>query len=132
MGAPEDVPLGRAGARAVAERILVVEDEPDLLEVVQDLLTELGYEILTAKEPAEALEICETDGGRIHLLLTDLTLPGMNGRELARLVTAVRPGIRVLFVSGQRGTLEPGEDFLMKPASIDALSGKVRDVLDRP
>ncbi len=119
------------------ETILLVEDEADLREVAADLLRELGYTVMEAATPAEALDCCERHQGRIDLLLTDMVLPRMNGRELAARVRSLRPDIAVLFSSGyaadlvDRGALEPPVEFLEKPFSLDALATKVRELLRR-
>jgi PAS domain S-box-containing protein len=128
------VPLRRG-----AERILLVEDEAALLALTEELLTELGYEVLAAEGPLEAIALAAQPEPPLDLLLTDVIMPSMNGKELAERVRALRPGIRVLYTSGytadaiaHRGMLEPGIDFLEKPFTLDALAAKIREALERP
>jgi PAS domain S-box-containing protein len=131
---PAPEPLRRG-----AERILLVEDEAALLALTEELLTELGYEVLAAPGPSEALALAARPEPPIDLLLTDVIMPSMNGKELAERIRALRPAVRVLFTSGytadaiaHRGMLEPGIDFLEKPFTLDALAAKIREALDRP
>ncbi len=119
------------------ETVLVVEDEPAVLTLSRRALEAQGYVVLAASEPAAALRVVERHGGTIHLLITDVVMPGMSGRELADKLAAQRPGIRVLYMSGypgdavvQHGSLPAGSAFLPKPFSPDSLARKVRDVLD--
>ncbi len=119
------------------ETILLVEDEQAVLEFAQSLLTRKGYRVISAPDGPAALEICERDPAPIHLVVTDVVMPKMGGRELARSIMAKRPEIRVLFVSGyseeailNQGLLEPGTAFLQKPFTADALPRRVREVLD--
>ena len=121
------------------ETILLVEDEPDLRELALEILAMHGYVVLEAAEAGEALRLGEGHTGRIDLLLTDVIMPGMSGRELAVQLTARRPGLRVLYMSGytadamaKHGVLEPEIMFLQKPYSPAALAHKVREVLDLP
>jgi PAS domain S-box-containing protein len=136
-------PTGPAAAPAKGgpgrgtETILVVEDEPAVLALSRRALEAQGYVVLAASEPAAALRLVELHGGTIHLLLTDVVMPGLSGRVLADRLTARRPGLRVLYMSGypgdavvQHGELPSGSAFLQKPFSPDALARKVRDVLD--
>ncbi|HEV8381974.1 MAG TPA: PAS domain S-box protein [Gemmatimonadales bacterium] len=119
------------------ETVLVVEDEPAVLTLSRRALESQGYVVLAASDAAAALRVVERHGGTIHLLLTDVVMPGLSGRELADRLAAQRPGIRVLYMSGypgdavvQHGTLPSGSAFLQKPFSPDGLARKVRDVLD--
>jgi PAS domain S-box-containing protein len=121
------------------ETILLVEDEPDLRELALEILAMHGYVVLEAAEAGEALRLGDGHTGRIDLLLTDVIMPGMSGRELAVQLTARRPGLRVLYMSGytadamaKHGVLEPEIMFLQKPYSPAALAHKVREVLDLP
>jgi len=103
------------------------------------VLERAGYRVLVAAGGAEALALAERNDGPIHLLLTDVVMPEMTGRELARRLTSLRPGLRVLYMSGyadeavaQHGVLDPGTAFLQKPFTPEALAKKVRGVLDAP
>jgi CheY-like chemotaxis protein len=105
--------------------------------LVKDILTESGYTVLLAGNGAEALQICQEHSGPIHVLLTDMVMPGMSGRELAERLLLLRPEIKVLFMSGytdettvQHGLLKPGTAFLQKPFSTTKLTRKLRDVLE--
>jgi len=118
------------------ERVLVVEDEPDVRMLVVDVLRELGYSVDVASDGAAALPIL-LGAGRIDLLVTDVGLPGMNGRQLAEIARQHRPDLRVLFMTGYarnaqvRGDfLESGMDMLTKPFSIDELAQRVRGLIE--
>jgi len=120
------------------ETILVVEDQPEVLKLVCRALEGQGYMILTAPDGAQALRVASAFQGRIHLLLTDVVMPGMNGRDLARRLEASRSGLRVIFMSGytedvvvHKGVLEKGIDFIQKPFSPRELATKVIEVLGR-
>jgi DNA-binding NtrC family response regulator len=124
--------------RTGSETILLVEDEPEVRELTRMALAGQGYYVLEAASPEDAERICENDGARIHLLLTDVMMPGMSGRQLAKRLTALHPKMRVLYMSGythnviaQGGMLESGMDFLQKPFTPTTLGDKVREVLDR-
>ena len=120
------------------ETILIVDDEPDVRAVARDMLKAGGYGTLDTGDPMLALRIVRTESQPIHLLLTDVVMPLMNGRELADQIRAIRPGIKVLYMSAySTETIEdygvriaPGEPFVMKPFTMDDLSSKVRAVLD--
>jgi CheY-like chemotaxis protein len=121
-----------------SETILLVEDEEAVRDLIQTVLTDHGYDVIPSRNPQHALEIAETFAHDIHMLLTDVVMPGMSGRELATRVAACRRGIRVLFMSGYTdnvitsgGMLEKGITFLQKPFSPGQLVQKVRDVLNR-
>jgi two-component system cell cycle sensor histidine kinase/response regulator CckA len=121
-----------------SETLLVVEDEQLILVVMKQALTALGYKVIPAADGAEALAIVAATAGPIDLLITDVVMPAMGGRELARRVSALRPGIRVLYSSGYtadaivaRGVLEEGIDFLQKPYVPAVLAARVREMLDR-
>ncbi|MFY9551189.1 MAG: PAS domain S-box protein, partial [Thermoanaerobaculia bacterium] len=131
--APPPAPAPRTGS----ETVLLVEDEPEVRRLVEKLLRMQGYTILSAAGPAEAIAAAKSFSGALDLLLTDVILPGVNGRELARVLSSTRPGLKVLYMSGytdaaitQQGILEPGTAFLSKPFAPDALARKVREVLD--
>jgi two-component system, cell cycle sensor histidine kinase and response regulator CckA len=120
-----------------AETILLVEDADALRKLAHALLKENGYHVLAAENGAKALLIAEQKQGRIHLLLTDVIMPGMNGRKLADRLVAQHPRLRVLYMSGytdsaiaDHGVLEPGTYLLHKPFTEEALIRKVREVLD--
>jgi CheY-like chemotaxis protein len=128
-----DAPEGRG------ETILLVEDEKSLREICRRFLETLGYNVLMAETPGEALKITDRHPSDIHLLLTDVVMPGMNGRQLAQRISSVKPGIKVLFMSGytadvivQRGVLDEGIQFLSKPLTREDLAHKVRAVLEAP
>ena len=119
------------------ETILVVEDQPEVRRLSEKLLRVRGYTVLGAENGAEALRVAEQHPGPIHLLVTDVIMPGMNGREVALLMSADRPALKVLYLSGyadesvvHHGVLEPGLAFLQKPFTPESLARKVRDVLD--
>jgi NO-binding membrane sensor protein with MHYT domain/signal transduction histidine kinase/ActR/RegA family two-component response regulator len=119
------------------ETILLVEDQPDVRAVARATLVRHGYTVIEAARGEEALQLTRQYAGVIHLLLTDVVMPGMNGRELGRLFLEQRPEIHVLYTSGytdhaivQHGVLEPGLAFLQKPFSPNSLLRKVRDTLD--
>lgn len=119
------------------ETVLVVEDEPQLRELVEVMLTSRGYSILTVENPVQAEAFSKQYSGPIHLLLTDVVLPGISGREVARQVAAHRPDIKVLFTSGytpdaiiHHGVLEAGLHFIQKPFTLETLTNKVRAVLN--
>jgi two-component system, cell cycle sensor histidine kinase and response regulator CckA len=127
----------RAERAAGTETILLVEDEPQLRELTREVLTARGYSVVEAKNPEEAERLAAEYGARIQLLLTDVIMPGISGRELAKKLSARNPGMRVLYMSGytynviaQNGTLERGVAFLQKPFTPGLLAEKVRDVLD--
>jgi CheY-like chemotaxis protein len=120
------------------ETVLVVEDDPQILNLCRKALEKQGYAVLAANQPGEAIALCETHQGRIHLLVTDVVMPAMNGKEMKERIETLRPGIKVLFMSGytanviaHRGVLSEGVHFIQKPFSIAALAAKVREVLDQ-
>jgi two-component system cell cycle sensor histidine kinase/response regulator CckA len=119
------------------ETILLVEDEQVVRTLVQEMLETAGYRVVAAETPARALELAQVHEGEIDLLLTDVVMPGMSGRDLADRLVAMRPGLRVLYTSGytrdaisNQGVLESGTAFLEKPFSSAALGRAVRDALD--
>ncbi len=124
-------------ARGGDETVLVVEDD-DLVRTLEvRLLESLGYKVLTTASGHEALELARSYEGPIHLLLTDVVMPRMNGRELARRLSEERPGLRVLYASGytenviaHRGVLDDGVAFIAKPFTHDTFAARVRAVLD--
>jgi CheY-like chemotaxis protein len=131
--APSDVPEKIEGG---LQTILIVEDEVPLLEVTRRSLEAFGYAILAAKTPAEAIRMSESHPGPIHLMVTDVIMPGMSGAQLASRLSASRPEMKVLYVSGytddtivRHGVLERGLAFLQKPFSPKTLARKVGEVL---
>jgi CheY-like chemotaxis protein len=122
-----------------AETILVVEDEDGVRTVVTSMLHRLGYKVRSASGGQQALDMVRSSREPLDLLLSDVVMPGMDGRELADRLRTIRPDLRVLYVSGytdrgivHEGELDPGTAFLHKPFTIEQLAGKVREVLDRP
>jgi PAS domain S-box-containing protein len=129
--------LGLPRVERGQETILLVEDEPNLRRLAQQYLEKQGYRILEAEDGAAALQIAAGHQGKIDLLLTDVVMPGMNGRELATQITAQRSEVRVLYMSGYTenaighdGLLEAGINLLQKPFSLPALKERVRELLD--
>jgi len=121
------------------ETILLVEDEPAILRMTRMMLERKGYSVLPAGAPADAISIANAYVGKIHLLMTDVVMPEMNGRDLAEKVTAIFPEIKLLFMSGyaanvitHQGVLDDGVAFMQKPFSTNELAKKIRDVLDDP
>lgn len=127
---PEKVACG-------VEIILVVEDNDMVRRLAHDMLTSLGYQVLTAENPDQCIELVKTLRGPLHLLLTDVVMPKMNGMDLYNNLHLLRPDMKVLFMSGyashvigQHGVLDEGTPFIQKPFSLQALSQKIRQVLD--
>jgi DNA-binding response OmpR family regulator len=114
-----------------------VEDQAEVRDFVRDALVRYGYRVLDARNPAEAFELLDRHQGSIHLLVTDVVMPQMSGRDLAERLTAREPTLKVLYMSGytesaivRHGRLDAGTVFLQKPFAPDALADKVRGVLD--
>jgi two-component system, cell cycle sensor histidine kinase and response regulator CckA len=136
---PEDVEPGDAISTGLArgtETVLLVEDNPFVLEMGNRLLSHLGYRVLIANSAAEAVRAAREFSDRIHLLMTDVVMPGMNGRDLADRIQESRPETRCLYMSGytediiaRQGVLEEGVHFIQKPFSLDDLSKKVREAI---
>jgi two-component system cell cycle sensor histidine kinase/response regulator CckA len=119
------------------ETVLLVEDADALRKLARSFLVDHGFEVITASNGEEAVEVARNHSGRIDLLLTDVVMPGMNGRLLADRLLSKRPGLKVVFISGYtdsfiagHGVLEPGTHLLHKPFTEDALIRKIREVLD--
>jgi PAS domain S-box-containing protein len=139
-----EVPAEAGEARSAApeepggsETLLLVEDEEGVRSVTARFLRRLGYTVLSAGSPAAATSLIAEHAGRVHLLITDVVMPGMSGKDLAAKLSEAYPGIKCLLMSGypdgnvaHQGTLEEGMHFLAKPFSIDALARKVREVLE--
>jgi two-component system, cell cycle sensor histidine kinase and response regulator CckA len=130
-GVPAPIVRGR-------ETVLVVEDEPALLELSLLMLESQGYRVLTARTPGEAIRLAEDYAGEIHLLMTDVVMPEMDGRDLAKRMLSFYPDIKRLFMSGytanviaHHGVLDEGVHFLQKPFSRQQLAAKVREALDK-
>jgi len=123
--------------RGGTETVLVVEDEAAILQMARMSLEQLGYTVLSAGSPEEGLSAAEGFAGPIQLLITDVVMPQMNGRQLAQRLSAERPQLQCLYMSGytadviaHRGVLEEGVSFISKPFSLTTLAEKVREVLD--
>jgi PAS domain S-box-containing protein len=121
------------------ETILVVEDRPEVRRLAVDTLQDNGYHVLEAAEGREALQVAKDHSGPIHLLLTDVIMPHMTGKEAAERLRQLRPEIKVLYMSGyaadvisSRGSLTSGELYIAKPFSLDSLLTKVREILSSP
>lgn len=120
------------------ETVLVVDDDPAVLRVARRVLSRGGYRVLGANSGAEAVEIAKGHEGEIHLLLTDVAMPGMGGTEVSRAVSERFPDTRVLFMSGQieaetilDGVPAARVNFIPKPFTVEGLRARVREVLDQ-
>jgi CheY-like chemotaxis protein len=117
-----------------AETILLVEDARTLRPLVRELLEQQGYQVLEAGDPLEALALSENHNGEIHLLLTDVMMPELDGVELAKRLRKRRTALRVVYMSGYSGaglrSMDQDGNFLEKPFKPDALAALVRKVLD--
>lgn len=125
-------------SQPVRTTVLVLDDEESVRRLVTAVLTSAGYDVLPAPDGARALDLARSHQGPIHLLITDVTMPEMDGREAARAITAVRPQCRVLFMSGYpaqaafpAGDLLPAEGFVQKPFVPRVLVQRVRELLDQ-
>jgi PAS domain S-box-containing protein len=119
------------------ETLLVVEDEPSILDMVRIILEGLGYQVLTASSPSEAISVAKEHFGKIHLLVTDVVMPEMNGRDLAKELVSHYPEMKLLYMSGYagdivslHGVLVERVNFIQKPFSRQTLAAKVREALD--
>ena len=127
------------GASRGTETVLLVEDDSQLRQLSSSVLAHCGYRMLVANGPEEGLAIARANHKDIRLLITDVVMPGMNGRQLAEKILQVSPKMKVLYISGYTnnaivhyGVLDKGLWFLPKPFTLSALVGKVREVLDAP
>ena len=118
------------------ETVLLVEDEPAMLNMGRGMLEKLGYTVLTAGSPGEAIRLAGEHAGEIHLLMTDVVMPEMNGRELAERLLASKPGMKCLFMSGytanviaHHGVLEEGVQFIQKPFAMKDLAAKMKGMI---
>ena len=129
--APEkNAPLTGSGT------VLIVEDDPVLLSMTTDMLEQMGYTVITALDPEQAIRLCIDAGIKIDMIITDIIMPNMNGKQMVEQIIQVRPDIRVLYISGytsdiiaQKGVLDKGMHFLMKPFNMRTLSEKVKEIL---
>ncbi len=135
----QPAPAAGTGPVRSTETVLLVEDEDQIRKVARAILRRHGYNVLEAANPGEALLLGELHPGPIHLLLTDVVMPQMNGPELARRLTKMRRDLRVLCMSGytddtvaRHRLLARGIAFLQKPLTPDSLTRRVREVLDAP
>ena len=120
------------------EAVLVVEDEPEILSLTKRMLEMQGYQVLTAGRPSEAIRVAKGHTGEIHLLMTDVVMPEMNGRDLAKKMLSIYPNIKRMFMSGytadviaNQGVLDDGVHFIQKPFSMKDLATKVREALEQ-
>ncbi len=119
------------------ETILLVEDDDSVRQMVREVLVHYGYTVLEARNGREAVDLCGRHPGAVHMMLTDVVMPGMSGKELSEKVTPLQPEMKVLFMSGytsdailQREVLDPGVAFIQKPFAVASLARKTREVLD--
>ena len=151
-GSPSDVLLARADDPSLpaaprrgfaslprgSETVLLVEDETGVRELIRDFLARCGYRVLEAVEIDNAFTLFEAHRNEIDLLITDIVMPGMNGRMLAEQLVAQRPSLKVLYMSGYTDDqvlvqgVASGAGFLQKPFTPDVLARRVREVLDGP
>lgn len=130
---------GENAASGGNETVLLVEDEEIIRRLVARALAANGYAVLPSADGQEALRVLERHGKAVDLLITDVVMPGMSGRELARVIASKNMARRTLFISGftddaiiQHGVLEPGLAFMNKPFTPEALLRKMREILDGP
>jgi CheY-like chemotaxis protein len=124
----------KALQRGDGERVLLVEDDDDVRRVTVDMLTELGFSVLSASNGTEALAIID-QAPDLLLMVTDVVMPGMNGRKLAEAARARRPGLKVLFTTGytrnaivHNGTLDEGVELLAKPFALEDIAAKIAQI----
>jgi len=133
---PREATAG-AGAKRGTETVLLAEDEAPVRAVARHVLERHGYNVLEAPSAEAALDLARRYSGDIHVLLTDVVMPGLSGPDLARQLVALRPAVRVIYMSGytddaitRHGVLEPGLAYVQKPFTPEAIARKVREVLD--
>ena len=136
---PASLRVEETAARRGTEVVLLAEDDVNLRALTRDILASSGYTVLESRDVEDALRIAEHQEGTIHLLLTDVVMPRVNGRALANAVRHFRSDVKVLYMTGymddaivHHGVLDPGTALLQKPFNPTALARKVREVLDRP
>jgi CheY-like chemotaxis protein len=134
----EEVELVPIAQAETSETVLLVEDDPDLRTYLGEMLRELKYRVIVTPNAQAALHVLVDDQKQIDLLLTDVIMPGMNGRELARRAEALRPGLAVLYMTGysrnavvHQGRLDEGVELVQKPVSQTQLANRIREILDR-
>jgi len=128
---------GSGIVRGKNETILLVEDDRGILDITHSMLERLGYRVISAQSPKEALLLSKRDPSEINLLMTDVVMPDMDGKELASLLKVERPGLITLFMSGytsevvlRHGIVDKGDKFISKPFSVSELAAKLRETLD--
>jgi CheY-like chemotaxis protein len=126
----KDLPRG-------VETVLIVEDDKEVRKIAVRILENQGYKVLEASQGSEALSLCKEHRKPIHLMLVDVVMPGLDGRELAERVKSLHPGMKVLYMSGytdnaiiHHGVLEKGMNYIQKPFTLEGLGRKIREVLD--
>jgi DNA-binding NtrC family response regulator len=133
------VPHGTEAASPGTETLLLVEDEPEVRRVIALTLRRLGYDVVVAEDPQHAVAICAASERPVHAVLTDVVMPGISGVALVDRLRVLRPGLKVLFMSGytdrqivDASTLNASAAFLQKPFTPDALGKQIRQLLDSP
>ena len=118
------------------ELVLLVEDDPAVLDLAKNMIERIGYRVIKANHPEEAIKLAEKHCDEIMLLLTDIVMPNMHGKELAKHITGLCPKIRILFMSGytadviaHHGVLDENISYIQKPFSSDNIAQKIREVL---
>ena len=136
-GSVDAAPAAEGAPKGVGETVLLVEDDAAVRLTVMEVLHELGYETIEAVDGKAAVPILES-AQRIDLLISDVGLPGLNGRQVAEIGRQYRPGLKVLFITGYaenaaiRGLfLEPGMEMISKPFALDALATRIREMIER-
>ena len=133
----EEIAEMKQPVAAGSETVLLVEDEPMVRALAREVLEQYGYTVICAADGQEGLDICKGFAGRIDLIITDVVMPRMSGRELAESVARVRPDARILYMSGftddaivRHGMLDEDFPFIQKPFSPELLASKTRELLD--